>query len=383
MFSPDGFSDDGTGFRGGSVHVPLDEIDLKFTDGGIDGIQDILNDFGATKIEHECVTRFLARSSGKMEDPVGVSAIEIGVGIDIFRLEPESKLHAEAVDFFGERSESVGECFGAGGPVSQAGVVVEPAFEPAVIDAEQFDADGGGFSSEFKLSFVIDIEEGGFPAVVEDGAILGFFVGSRCDAVANESVHSPACAAPSGGGAAKGECGGGVRFVRREGELEFEGVVAAVDDGGVVGFFLKSEAPVSAACELPEIDDAGFFGGLPGMIEQEEGIAFQAGKNGTAFKDGGSDRQDVALCGEFLAVAAIDVGEFIPPRRKVKRCEIALFDRDGFGAFINQFEPAFDHIALGGNPIARDDFEGLDGIFQKDSMSLSWRGSSLRQGGSG
>ena len=42
----------------------------------------------AGEVEHELVAGFGARAVGEMEDPVGVGAVEVAVGVDHFRFNP-------------------------------------------------------------------------------------------------------------------------------------------------------------------------------------------------------------------------------------------------------------------------------------------------------
>lgn len=56
------------------------------------------------------------------------------------------------------------------GPVAETGAVVIARAEPAVIHDKALDAESGGECGESLLALFGDVEGGGFPGVVEDGA---------------------------------------------------------------------------------------------------------------------------------------------------------------------------------------------------------------------
>ena len=72
-------------------------------------------------------------------------AIEIGVGIDHLRLDPQAEIHAECMHFVDERLEAVGELLLVDIPVAEAGVVVFALAEPAVVHDKAVHAERGGF----------------------------------------------------------------------------------------------------------------------------------------------------------------------------------------------------------------------------------------------
>ncbi len=62
---------------------------------------------GSGQVEHELMPsehRFVPR---RLEDPVGVGAVEVAVGADHLGLDPQAELHAEPADVVDQRSESV------------------------------------------------------------------------------------------------------------------------------------------------------------------------------------------------------------------------------------------------------------------------------------
>ncbi len=100
-------------------------------------------------------------------------AIEIAVGVDHLRLDPDAEVHAEGMHLVDEGLEAVGKFLRVDIPVAESSVVVFALTEPAVVHDEALGADGGGHLSEGHLSRLIDVHLGCFPGVVKDRADLG------------------------------------------------------------------------------------------------------------------------------------------------------------------------------------------------------------------
>jgi hypothetical protein len=47
------------------------------------------------EIEHQLSALLGTRAAGKIQDPVRMLPVEIGIGVDHFGLDPEAKVHAE------------------------------------------------------------------------------------------------------------------------------------------------------------------------------------------------------------------------------------------------------------------------------------------------
>ena len=95
--------------------------------------------------------------------------VEVGIGIDHLRLEPETELHAQCFDLFRQPFDTAGQNVAVGVPVAQARVVAAPCAEPAVIQDEQFHAAVPGFGSDLQQLFLIEIKIRSFPVVAQDG----------------------------------------------------------------------------------------------------------------------------------------------------------------------------------------------------------------------
>ena len=106
---------DGNGIPAGlgpvAVVIPLEKGNIVFREEFVEEAFDVVAHIGASEVEDELIAGFGARASGKIQDPFGMLAIEVGIGIDHFRFDPEAEVHAEGVDLVDERLEAVGEIF--------------------------------------------------------------------------------------------------------------------------------------------------------------------------------------------------------------------------------------------------------------------------------
>ena len=66
--------------------------------------------------------------------------VEVAVLVDALRLHPKPKSHAQLVDPGTEALQAVGQLLSVHGVVSEAGFVVVPTHEPAVVQDEQLSA---------------------------------------------------------------------------------------------------------------------------------------------------------------------------------------------------------------------------------------------------
>ena len=81
------------------------------------------------------------------ESPIGMGAKELRVRADHLRFDPQAELHAEASDMGDERVEAGGPLHRIDDPVAERPPVVVAAEEPAVVEHETLDTDGGGPSA--------------------------------------------------------------------------------------------------------------------------------------------------------------------------------------------------------------------------------------------
>src|SRR5271168_4333963 len=65
-----------------AVVIPLEEGDIVFGEQLIEEGFDVVAHIGTSEVEHELVARFRTRASGEIQNPLGMLAIEVGIGID-------------------------------------------------------------------------------------------------------------------------------------------------------------------------------------------------------------------------------------------------------------------------------------------------------------
>lgn len=296
-----------------------------------------------------------------MERPIGVGAVEAAVGVDHFGLDPEAEVHAELVDVIDEGFEAAGEFFGVDGPVAEAGAVIVAGAEPAVIHDETLDAEFGGYGGKGFLAFLGDVEGGGFPGVVEDGAEA--FVGE--DFVAGEAVEEAGGFAEAVGGEAGVEGRGFEGFAGFEGPGEVEGVVASGDADLAVGGLFDGEAPVAGPGEGSEPDAAVGFGGAAG-VEHEPGVGLVGGETAAAFEDFLS-RADIFLLELPLAGPAAEGGGEAVGRveGEIPDAGLEAFDGDGLGGAVVDGGFLFED-AGGGDAVGEGDADVIDFVLEVD-----------------
>ena len=91
-----------------AVVVPLHRVDRVRRQHRADLLEDVVAHLRPGKVEHQLVAMEQRNPVAGGEDPVGVLAEEVGVGVDHLRLEPEPELHAEPVHVLDQRSEALG-----------------------------------------------------------------------------------------------------------------------------------------------------------------------------------------------------------------------------------------------------------------------------------
>ena len=86
-----------------AVVVPLHRVDRVRRQHRADLLEDVLAHLGPGQVEHQLVALQQRHPVAGREDPVGVLAVEVGVGVDHLRLDPEPELHAEPVHVLDQR----------------------------------------------------------------------------------------------------------------------------------------------------------------------------------------------------------------------------------------------------------------------------------------
>ena len=178
------------GLKQVTVVVPLDEVDRVGIEDGRHPLVEEAPDLGPGQIKRLLVPLQLriAVRSGR-EQPVGMRAEEIGVGIDHLGLEPDPEAHAEPVDVVDQGHEPIGPDGVVDPPVAQAGCVIAPVAEPAVVQDEQLRADAGSPVRDRLQAAETVIEVDRFPDI-EDHRLDGRMGGKSALPVARAATSS-------------------------------------------------------------------------------------------------------------------------------------------------------------------------------------------------
>ncbi len=152
------------------VHVPFEEGDVVIAQQVIEPIMDRGERVGSGQVEHELVASEHRFVSGSLEHPIGVGAVEVAVGADHLRFDPQSELHAETADVGDQRGESLRMRVRRHPPVAERCGVVAATGEPTVVEHEPLGSDPGGAVGELPQPVGVVIEVHRLPRVHEHRA---------------------------------------------------------------------------------------------------------------------------------------------------------------------------------------------------------------------
>ena len=85
------------GFGGVAVHIPFDERNIKAREQAIQHRNQVVLNLFSGQVENQLVPHLGARPCGKVDGPVGVGAVEVGVGTDHLWFHPQAKVHSQCV----------------------------------------------------------------------------------------------------------------------------------------------------------------------------------------------------------------------------------------------------------------------------------------------
>jgi len=299
-----------------------------------------------------------------VEAPIGMGAVEVAVGGDHLRLEPEAEFHSLGVDLAGQVGEAVGELFGVGDPVAERGAVVVAMAEPAVVEDEELDARFLGIAGELLELGGGEVEVGGLPVVDEDGALA---VAPRATAEAGpvegvvglgHAVEAVAREDEDDFGGVEGGAGG-------EFPGEFEGVDAELEAGGLelIDFGLGEE--VAAVDEAEAARLAGGFGGGP-VDQGDEGMLLVAAGAAAALDALGAGGQRAADQAALLGPAAGELDQLALGLGEIEAGAEDALQAAGFRAAVADGDGADYGVPLFVDGVAEGDFEAADGVAEID-----------------
>ena len=94
----------------------------------------------------------------EMEHPVGVSAVELTIGIYHFRLDPEAESHSSIYDLLGNRPQPGRVLRWITDPVTKPDTVPVPPDKPAIIEHKPLNSKTGGVFYQALERFFIMIK---------------------------------------------------------------------------------------------------------------------------------------------------------------------------------------------------------------------------------
>jgi hypothetical protein len=127
-----------------AVHVPLDVGDVVIAQQCVELAEDVCERVGVGEVEHELVATEHRLVAVGRQRPVGVCPVQVTVGVDHLRLDPDPELHSEAGDVVDQRHQTRRGTRRRHPPVAEPGRVVASGAEPSVVEHEPLDADLGG-----------------------------------------------------------------------------------------------------------------------------------------------------------------------------------------------------------------------------------------------
>jgi hypothetical protein len=106
-----------------AVAVPFDVGDRVLRQQRADPLKQVGSHLGPAQVKDELMPLQRRPPLASGEDPIGVGAVEVGVGVDHLGLDPQAELQAAAAYVVGELMQSAGPDVVVDMPVPQAGLV--------------------------------------------------------------------------------------------------------------------------------------------------------------------------------------------------------------------------------------------------------------------
>ena len=251
--------------------VPLHVVDRVRRQHGVDPVEEMVHDLRPGQVEDLLAAVLQRLPAAGRQDPLGVRAVEVGVRVDHLGLEPQPELHAQRLHVADERVQPVRPDLLVDDPVAEAGGVVAPVVEPAVVEDEPLHAHPGRAIGDLLEPVEVVVEEDGLPHVEHDG-LHG-----------RVRVERPLELVPAGGqpvealvGRRDVHPGRRVRRPGRQHDLTGQQPLAAADRGAVRGGPLDAQHRVAAPADV-HADHAAAGGREPRGAGDDHGGGVETG----------------------------------------------------------------------------------------------------------
>ena len=110
----------------GPVVIPLDVADIEISQNLIRLIKHMLVAIGVREIQYQLTSSGRWHSTGNVQDPVRVSAIDLRVRVNHFALKPKTKLHAVCLDHVNQWTKALRPYVLRNYPVPKTRSVIPP-----------------------------------------------------------------------------------------------------------------------------------------------------------------------------------------------------------------------------------------------------------------
>ena len=131
-------------------------------------VNDIIPHLRTGKIKQELVPSHRGLPSRLLQRPFGVGTVQVAIGVNGFRLEPQPKAQPHGGDLLRQTLDATGEFFAVDGIIAKTRCIAVSLTKPAVIKDKQFDADRFGLFGEGKQFRFGKIKEVRLPVIKQD-----------------------------------------------------------------------------------------------------------------------------------------------------------------------------------------------------------------------
>ena len=259
----------------GAVHVPLQIGDAGAVQDAAHGGIDVVPDLLPGEVQHQLAAPRGLGPSGGPQGPVGVGAVEVGVGAHHLRLDPQAEVQPQCLDAGRQGLQSAGELALVHVPVPQAAEVRVPLAEPAVVQDEELHAQRRALPGDVHQALRVKVELRGLP-VVDEYRAAASGIGVPDEVPPHGPVEAVGHGGEAVGGADEGRLRGGEALPGPQGPAEVVGVDAH-DQPGVLELTALHGGQEAPAVEQGRAEaEAVVLPGVP-FAEDHEGVVLVAG----------------------------------------------------------------------------------------------------------
>ena len=170
-----------------TVKVPFNIINRYAVEGFLKRLFKVIKNGGVSQVKHILASGKAARSVFTGNAPVGVGAVKVAIGVNHFRLNPNTELHTRRLNLVNKNGKAIGELFGICEPIAKAGSVMVTGAEPTVVHNKHIHAVFYAFVCKVDKLLLVNIEIAGLPSVKNNRAFFHRVTGH--DSLAYKGMH--------------------------------------------------------------------------------------------------------------------------------------------------------------------------------------------------